>query len=66
MPQNTSKLVARTQMNKNVMFTSTIQNQNYNSGKFLKYCGHFNCKKFKPNVLGLIKITKNLIYQLAT
>jgi hypothetical protein len=55
-------------MNQNVMLTSTIQNQNYNSGKrpqnFRNIMPTLIAQKLTPDVLSLIKITKNLIYQL--
>jgi hypothetical protein len=55
-------------MNQKVMLTSTIQNQNYNSGKkpqnFRNIVPISIALKSTPNVLGLIKITKNLIYPL--
>jgi hypothetical protein len=57
-------------MNKKFMLISTIQYQNYNNGKrpqiFLNVVTISNAQKLTPNVLGLIKITKNLIYQLDT
>jgi hypothetical protein len=60
MPYNTSRLVVRTQMNQKVMFTSTIHNQNYNSGKrpqnFINVMPTSITQKSTLSVLGLIKI----------